>query len=159
MAWKTYKTASHPLFRVAQYKDNIIGRDSNLNENCPVGSESRTHNLPNSWTEVNRLTPYPTRLPRPITTVVTCCLLREGCCVRLDEKCINSTKPIFTRFIFATCWLMNSALPWCSSPSNRCNCDAFSRETKLIFKRFVYNVWDGMYNKLQFLSKRNERNC
>ena len=36
-----------PLFQVAQYGDDIIGRKLNL-KNCPGGSGSRTHNLPNS---------------------------------------------------------------------------------------------------------------
>ena len=36
-----------PLFHVVQYGDDIIGRELNLNENCSVGSASRTHNLPN----------------------------------------------------------------------------------------------------------------
>ena len=37
-----------PLYRVAKYGDDIIYRELNLDENCPAGSESRTHNLPNS---------------------------------------------------------------------------------------------------------------
>ena len=34
-----------PSFHVSQYGDDIIGRELNLDENCPVGSGSRTHNL------------------------------------------------------------------------------------------------------------------
>ena len=36
-----------PLFHVAQYGDDITGRELN-SENCSIGSGSRTNNLPNS---------------------------------------------------------------------------------------------------------------
>ena len=36
------------LFHVAQYEDDIVDRELNLDEICLVDSESRTHNLPKS---------------------------------------------------------------------------------------------------------------
>ena len=38
-----------PLFHVAQYGDDIIGRELHLDENCPVGRGSRIRNLLNCW--------------------------------------------------------------------------------------------------------------
>ena len=41
------------LFHVTQYGD-IIGWELNLDENCLIGSGSRTQNLPSSWTKVDK---------------------------------------------------------------------------------------------------------
>ena len=43
-----------PLFHVAQYRDDVIGRVLNLDENCLVGIGSRTHNLPNDKLSILR---------------------------------------------------------------------------------------------------------
>ena len=44
------KTGSRrtPLFYDMQYREDIISREFKLYENCPVGSENQTHNIPNS---------------------------------------------------------------------------------------------------------------
>ena len=41
-----------PSLHVAQYGDDIIERELDIDGNCPVGSRIRTHDLVNSWTKV-----------------------------------------------------------------------------------------------------------
>ena len=41
------------LLHIAQFGNDIIGRELTLDENFLAGSRSRTHNLTNSWTNVD----------------------------------------------------------------------------------------------------------
>ena len=55
------------LRRAVGYRDDIVGRELNLEENCPVGSGNGTHNLPNScdrWR--SKLAPLPKWSRRPV---------------------------------------------------------------------------------------------